>query len=117
MKKAGILNVSIYLCVVTLEVSLTVRSVRFGYQDWRFILFYIYIYIYIYFFPKELDHTHTVRGRASLKKSGLQLLTVTEVNLTFSILVLYCNVMYDKANFSVRFSMDNSEIKREGFDL
>lgn len=108
MKKAGILNVSIYLCVVTLEVSLTVRSVRFGYQDWRFILFYIYIY-----FPKELDHTHTVRGRASLKKSGLQLLTVTEVNLTFSILVLYCNVMYDKANFSVRFSMDNSEIKRE----
>ena len=78
-----------------------------------FYFFYIYIYIYIFFFPKELDHTHTVRGRASLKKSGLQLLTVTEVNLTFSILVLYCNVMYDKANFSVRFSMDNSEIKRE----
>ena len=71
------------------------RSVRFGYQDWRFILFYIYIY-----FPKELDHTHTVRGRASLKKSGLHPLSVTVVNLTFSILVLYCNVMYDKANFS-----------------
>lgn len=110
MKKAGILNVSIHLCVVTLEVSLncTFRSVRLSGLEVYFIL-----YIYIFFFPKELDHTHTVRGRASLKKSGLQLLTVTEVNLTFSILVLYCNVMYDKANFSVRFSMDNSEIKRE----
>ena len=94
----------------------TFRSVRLSGLEVYFIL-YIYIYIFFFFFPKELDHTHTVRGRASLKKSGLQLLTVTEVNLTFSILVLYCNVMYDKANFSVRFSMDNSEIKREGFDL
>ena len=48
VKKAGILNVSIYLCVVTLEVSLTVCSVRFGSVIRTGGLFYFILFLYIY---------------------------------------------------------------------